>query len=145
MSRYEGLVYATPRRTTTGDTWTPTSSTYPLPSRMVSFFYFRTGNVTDGLACFVYRKIHGELRLGYPGHLRGVRDRSRRRRVTADVRGVQVFEDTDPTRKRGRGDDGDCVRGCLARRRYVYFSFYMGNWTDVVFCSQEPRVAWRSD
>ena len=25
------------------------------------------------------------------------------------------------------------------------FNFYMGNVTDGVFCSQEPRVAWRSD
>ena len=93
---------------------------------MVSFFYFCTCNVTDGLACFVYRKIHGELRLGYPGHLRSVRDGSRRRRVTADVRGVQVFEDTDPTRKRGRGDDGDRGRGCLTRRRYVFLNLPYG-------------------
>ena len=25
------------------------------------------------------------------------------------------------------------------------FNLHMGNVTDVVFCSQEPRVAWRSD
>ena len=88
-------------------------------------FYFRTGKYIDGLACFVYRKIHGVLRPGYPGHLRSVRDGSRRRLVTADVRGVQVFEATDPTRKRGRGDDGDRECGCLTRRRYVYFNLRM--------------------
>ena len=37
------------------------------------------------------------------------------------------------------GADASLVAGTF------FLNFYMGNVTDVVFCPQEPRVAWRSD